>query len=549
MPIRVLPELLINQIAAGEVVEDPLSIVKELIENALDAGAQTIAIELIAGGHRLIRVTDDGSGMDRDDAILCFERHATSKIGSLKDLEVLSTMGFRGEALAAIAGVSKVTLKTATQKGIGTLVEIEGGRLLKVEPCARSYGTTIEVRDLFFNVPARRRFQKSPQVSGSKIEKWLSLFSLGYPEVTFSFREQEKELCLLKQEVGLLGRIREVYGSEFANRLFLVEEKIDGLSLKGFFSPVDLHRLQRSGQVIFINRRLVQAPLLNQAVRDAYSTSLPEGRYPLFTLHLQLAADQVDVNVHPQKKEVRFSDEERMKHFLRESIHKNLTSRSDGKALPQTQYAQFQPYNPLPWALEETPYVRSDQIPLSLPIDQPKTVTLLWHYLLIETSPPLPFEEKFILVDLQRALERIMEDRYGKELVKKEIQSLLVSIHVELSKKEAEEVRKRKSELEEMGVSITELGERLFCIEQIPAGWDSGAVATALVDFLAEEKKEGFCTTSFHRCIKKFFLLQEAEEILRTLLKSKDPYVSPLGQATMVPFRESDLVQLFKTCH
>jgi len=545
MSIRVLPELLINQIAAGEVIEDPLSIVKELIENALDAGAQTIDIELSAGGHRLIRVSDDGYGMQQDDAILCFERHATSKIRSMEDLESLTTMGFRGEALAAIAGVSKVTLRTATKKGGGTLVEMHGGKLLKVEPCSRMGGTTIEIRDLFFNVPARRKFQKSSQVSGAKIERWLSLFVLGYPEVTFSFRGLEKAIQWSKLETGLLGRIHDVYGSEFAAKQFVVEEKTEEYGLRGFISHIDLHRVQKTGQVVFVNRRLVQAPLVSHAVREAYATRLPEGRHPFFVLHLQLPSNQVDVNVHPQKKEVRFCDEEGIKNRIRSSIHKALTRPQELEKSPTPVYTNFQTLEALPWTLQEVPFCPNEQIPLPLPAAELKIELLLWHYLLLAPNPQLPFKEDFVVVDLRRAIERILEDHCIAGGQTMATQSLLISIHMELNKKEAEELRKRKEDLEAIGVAIAELGERLFCIERIPAGWDPEAVVSALIDFLGEEKKERFSATPFHRCIKKKFSPQEAEEILRTLLKSKNPYLSPSGQATMTPLQENDLMELF----
>ncbi len=545
MAIRVLSELLINQIAAGEVIEDPLSIVKELIENSLDAGAQTIHIELIAGGHRLIRVSDDGCGMERDDAILCFERHATSKIRRMEDLETLSTMGFRGEALAAIAGVSKVTLQTAAKTDGGTLIEIQGGKCFNVGPCARMVGTTIEIRDLFYNVPARRKFQKSAQTSGVKIERWLSLFSLGYPEVSFSLHELEKVVCFPKMETGLLGRLKDVYGTEFAEKQLTVEEKLEDFAIRGFISPVDMHRPQRSGQVVFINRRLVQAPLVSYAVREAFATRLPEGRHPLFVLHLQIPAHRVDVNVHPQKKEVRFYEEENVKKLIHESIRKTLAAPWQKEGSPTVVYANLQTLEEVPWALCESFPARIEQIPLPLPIIEPKIVGLLWHYAFVEAHPKLSFKEGIIIVDLQRAIERIMEERSNASKPSLTTQSLLISIQIELNKKEAEEMRKRKEELESMGIAIAELGERLFCIERIPIEWASERVAEALIDFLDEGKKEKGSIASFHRCIKKNFLLQEAEEILRTLLKSENPHFSPLGQAIVAPLRENDLLRLF----
>ncbi len=541
MNIRILPDHLINQIAAGEVVEDPASVVKELIENALDAGAQTIDIELMAGGYRLIRVSDDGCGMGKDDAVLCFERHATSKIRSASDLEKLSTMGFRGEALAAIGAISKVTLKTATKEGMGILIEFHGGKLFKVEPCARMKGTTIEVRDLFYNVPARRKFQKSILSSSGKIERWISLFSLGHCSVAFSFQENEKKVLLSQgkwQE-----RIRDVFGQEFADKQLSLVQQRDGFILRGAISPPQMHRPQRSGQVVFVNGRLVHAPLINSSIREAYATSLPEGRYPLFVIEFQLPSTEVDVNVHPQKKEIRFRDEEKIRQFLRESILHLFGSPTINAPV----YVDFQDIERPAWTLQETPAFPNEQIDLPLLENSPRILALMGQYLIVDAHPGLPFKGEVGVIDLRSALERILYDYFTNPQPQPTLsmQTLLVPIRLELTKREAQELRRKKEELAKLGLSFEENGECLFSIERIPEGWECEQVESALHEFLSEEKSEAKGMAAFRRCAKKKFLLQEAEEILHALLKSKSPYTSPFGAPILAPLQESDLFRLF----
>ncbi len=550
--IRVLPDLLINQIAAGEVIEDPASIVKELIENALDAGAQAIDIELVSGGHRLIRVSDDGSGMSQDDAVLCFERHATSKIRVQDDLEKLLTMGFRGEALAAIAAVSKVTLRTSLGD-LGILVEIHGGKMIKVEPCARSRGTTIEVRDLFFNTPARRKFQKSSAVSSSKIERLLTQVSLGHPQVAFSLLELEKKIELPKQEresflANLQGRMGDIFGSEFAEQQLSMEVQEDGVVLRGYISPPDQHRPQRSGQILFINERLIQAPLVSYAVREAYSTRLPEGRHPLYVIHLTLPPQEIDVNVHPQKKEVRFRQEDHLKRILRRGILQalelpaKLAFGSESIIFPSERpiYADFQAIGQEPWMLMEPKSFSQQQPSLPLPAIAPKIIALVSHFLLVEEGRGIT------VVDLQKALERIMYDSFTEKRGSGalETQRLLLPLKVEMSKREADELRPKICDLKNFGIVIAEMGERLFSIEEIPQSWEAEQVVEALFAFLADEKEAKY-PSAFRRCIKMRFLLQEAEEILRTLLQSTNPLTTPMGQPTMVSLEESSLRQLF----
>ncbi|MBS3905272.1 MAG: DNA mismatch repair endonuclease MutL [Simkania sp.] len=547
--IRVLPDLLINQIAAGEVIEDPASVVKELIENALDAGARCIDVELVAGGHRLIRVSDDGRGMSGDDAVLCFERHATSKIHDQKDLESFLTMGFRGEALAAIAAISKVTLQTSMSQDLGVLVDIQGGKLIKVHPCARSRGTTIEVRDLFYNTPARRKFQKNHTAASTKIERWIEQFSLGYPQIEFSLKELEKTRQFPRYEQQnfleiLQWRMADVYGQEFSKQQMKVEAEDTLVSLQGYISPPEQHRPQRSGQVLFINGRLVQSPAVGHAIKEAYSTRLPEGRHPLFLIHCTLPPYEIDVNVHPQKKEVRFRQEERVKQCIRQGVLQALERGKEYIRCPGPVYVNFNDSIQLPWMFMESKCDREFQPVLPLPSVTPKVIALFSQYVFIEGSAIPAFGQGVAIVDLQKAVERIMYDNSTSKQASLATQRLLIPLNLSVSKQEAAELRDNIDVLKSLGITIAEMGERVFSIEEIPAAWDSEQVVNALFLFLAEEQKtEPFQT--FRRCIKTTFLLQEAEGILLALLRSPQPLKTPLGHPIMVYLEENGLRRLF----
>ena len=333
--IRVLSHTTINQIAAGEVIESPASVVKELVENALDAGASKIWIETLGGGLQKIRVADNGQGMTSEDAVLCFERHATSKLTSEEDLWNLATMGFRGEALASIASIAKVLLQTCDSLGETTEVEMEGGVLQYVRPGARSRGTTVEVRHLFFNVPARKKFQKSPSLCMADITRVVTQLSLAYPFVSFDLRHQNQEVLQAEAEKGefldsLGKRVQITLGEEFIKDAFFVDVTADSLRVKGILGSIQNTRPTRSLQYQFINQRAIVSPAISYAVKNAFGTRLAEDRFPIYVLHVDMPYDQVDVNVHPQKKEVRFLKEKELKAELQEKLQEALFSKETG---------------------------------------------------------------------------------------------------------------------------------------------------------------------------------------------------------------------------
>jgi len=308
--IRLLSETVASQVAAGEVVERPASVVKELVENSLDAGARKIDIVIRRGGISLVRVIDDGGGMDRDDALLALERHATSKIRSAADLQAVATLGFRGEALPSIASVSRFRL-TTREAGViaGTEIIVNGGKIEVVRDGGEAPGTQVEVRSLFYNVPARRKFLRSENTESRNIEHQLHLQVIGHPQVAFSLMRDDHMLFQLPASVHLSDRIRDLYGAELLQRLVEVSELASStIQISGFIGQAGLSRQTRSQQLVFVNGRAIESSLITGAIREGYHTALMKGQYPVSFLFLALDPAAVDVNVHPAKREVRFHD-------------------------------------------------------------------------------------------------------------------------------------------------------------------------------------------------------------------------------------------------
>ncbi len=309
--IRVLPDSLANKIAAGEVVERPASIVKELLENSLDAGAQRIEVAIESGGRRLIRLADDGEGMSRDDAILAFERHATSKLKTAEDLDAITTLGFRGEALASIASVAKVRLRSQTASDlVGTEIEISGGRMLNVRDCAFARGAEFEIRDLFFNVPARRKFLKSEATENFHIANLVTHYALANPALSFTLINNGRESIRVTPVNDLRERAYQLFGGAFISGLIEVRAAEhtgpDEFRVRGFVSSPSATRTTRDSQYFFINGRYVRDKVLSRALLEAYRAMIPSGVYPSAMLFVELPPHEVDVNVHPAKTEVRF---------------------------------------------------------------------------------------------------------------------------------------------------------------------------------------------------------------------------------------------------
>src|SRR2546425_2496377 len=327
MKIRVLPDDIANRIAAGEVVERPASVVKELLENSLDAGAARIAIDVEEGGRRLVRVTDDGEGMSPEDAMACFGRHATSKFYEPDDLFSIKTLGFRGEALPSIASVSRLTLETQTDGSIGTTIEIAGGKLLSQREQAFPRGTQIRVEDLFFNVPARRKFLRSESYELSQITTYCTHYALAFPEIHFLLKSAGFEILSAPAASGFRDRIFQIFGKDLLDQLVEYEKNFgrSGVKIHLFTSRPHVQKYNRNSMFFFINRRLVRDKIILHAISEAYRNILPSGTFPVVILFVTIPFEDVDVNVHPAKTEVRFKHQSFVHDTIRDSILSGLT--------------------------------------------------------------------------------------------------------------------------------------------------------------------------------------------------------------------------------
>lgn len=324
--ISILPDNLANQIAAGEVVERPASVIKELVENAIDAGATRVQIEIELGGRRLMRVSDNGSGMVRDDAILAFERHATSKIRTLEDLSMIVTLGFRGEALASIASVAKVELVTKiVEDAVATKVIIEGGRLIDVKDAARDTGTTISVRDLFFNTPARRKFMRSEATENYHLAGIVTHYALAHPEIAFAMTNNGREVLRVSPAKDLRERAFQIFGAGMLESLLPVSGGREFVAkVSGYVSAPRERRTNRDSQYFFVNQRYVRDKTIAGGLLEGFRSVLPHGVYPVAFLFLDVPVEEIDVNVHPAKTEIRFRRNEAVKDVIAEAIRSSL---------------------------------------------------------------------------------------------------------------------------------------------------------------------------------------------------------------------------------
>jgi DNA mismatch repair protein MutL len=360
--IRVLSDNVANKIAAGEVVERPASVVKELLENSLDAGATDLRIDIDSGGRRLIRVADNGSGMLRDDALLAFERHATSKLSDVKDLLSIATLGFRGEALPSIASVSRLLLETrAAEETTGAAVEIAGGKILRCDEFSRTPGTTISVRDLFYNVPARKKFLRSDQTELAHIASLATHYSLAHPKKSFQLTHGVSQLLDVTPVETLQERVYQVFGNQTLEDLIdldYVERELEVVdaddrsarvfALRGFVSGPQVQKMNRNSIFLFVNGRLIRDRLLLHALSSAYHNLMPPACYPFALLFVDCDCEEVDVNVHPSKTEVRFRHGSFVHDFVRDSIRERLIATRPASSIPLSQ--QPQPAADLPFS-------------------------------------------------------------------------------------------------------------------------------------------------------------------------------------------------------
>jgi len=571
--IRVLSEETINQIAAGEVIENPASVVKELIENSLDANSHDIIVELSGGGFHRLQVTDDGCGMSKDDVVLSLERHATSKVRTIDDVVHVRSMGFRGEALASIASISKMTMttnKVASHPGVQLVAE--GGRIKTLQAHPRVRGTTIEVSSLFYTVPARKKFQKSPAQSLSDIHKAVATLALGRPDVRFRLFSQDTEV-LDAHRSTLKERIEEVLGKEYAKKLLAVTYEKEGIKVEGFIGEPSQVRSNRTGQYLFINGRAVYSSAVSFAVADGYATMLEARKHPLFVLHVTLSPEALDVNVHPQKKEVRFKEESFVKESLREAVRLALEVKhglqapslpreglsfssfiEPSKKSAQEFYHQnvLQTASPLlsrqeeviPWTVDLFPKVEDLQI-----------IGIYKHYLMIEAEvfqPPYvtPPYQGFFVVHLQLAMTRLYFDAaMHSQGPSMDMQTLLFPMQVTVTPAEGQLLESELELLQALGVMMRPFGKEVFIIEACSTYFDEEKILELIESFIGEmqhthakDRKARLAVQAaqFVQKRTKSYTKEEAKKIVHTLLQSDQPYFCPLGRKILTHVNFSD---------
>ncbi|HWS76968.1 MAG TPA: DNA mismatch repair endonuclease MutL [Thermomonas sp.] len=524
MSIRQLPDVLINQIAAGEVVERPASVVKELVENALDAGARRIDIDLEEGGVRLIRIRDDGGGIAAEELPLAVQRHATSKIASIDDLESVATLGFRGEALPSVASVSRFRLSSRRDGSEhGAMLQVEGGRVSDVSPHPHPPGTTVEVRDLFYNVPARRKFLRAERTELSHIEEWLRSLALARPDVELRVSHNGKPSRRWKGEgqlqngMGLSDvRLHEALGEDFTRNALRIDHAGAGLRLHGWIAQPSYNRASADQQYLYVNGRSVRDRNVSHAVRQAFADVLFHGRHPAYVLFLELDPRGVDVNVHPAKHEVRFRESRLVHDFVYRTLHAALAETRAGHAsMPMPQAGAGNAWtmpppqqssiglrvNDAPSAYAALYAARDDGAPAGIqasapmPDDAPGGMPPLGFaiaqlhgiYILAENADGL------IVVDMHAAHERI-----GYEKLKAahdgtglRTQPLLVPSGIAVSEREAELAEREAGTLAQLGFEVQRSGPQSLLLRSVPALLAQGDVESLLRDVLADLREHG----------------------------------------------------------
>ncbi len=528
--ITILDEQTINQIAAGEVIENPASVVKELMENALDAGASDIVIETEGGGRGLIRLSDNGHGMQSDHLCLALERHATSKISHVSDLNTLDSLGFRGEALPSIASISKMSLHSSTGKE-GARLEVVGGKLGKMQPCARQKGTTIEVRSLFFNVPVRRNFQKSVGSDVAEIHKCLTKIALCHSNLRLRWIHEGKVQFALDHQMPLLARIEVLLGEEFASNLLPVDEM-------GYISNPAAHRPNRTGHYLAINKRAVVCPFISQKVLEGYSTRLPTHRFPLFVLQLNLPADWIDVNVHPQKREIRLRHQQEIGEKIVTQVEHALERPTRVVQTPSFTFVQ-EDESVSSVAEEVVVYQPNESTEEPMLMEQEITLMGIFKdYIFIHESDGVH------MIHSPSALYRIHYETVTQKKSAVEQQSLLLPLTVEVTPAEVLFLMEHLTELTNLGISIRHFGEQTFLIDAIPACLEFEEI-TGLIHQLFENQHVEYAKVLTRHPLKRVRSPFEALALIKKLRKCDIPDRTPEGKLITQVITEAELHRRF----
>jgi DNA mismatch repair protein MutL len=552
MPIKVLTPEVVSKIAAGEVIERPASVVKELVENSLDAGASEINVETRGGGVELIRVSDNGIGIPASELELAFHRYATSKITDLIDLEDISSLGFRGEALPSIAAVAEVEILTrAPSEAIGSYICLKKGEIVARESRPRQQGTTVVIRRLFRYLPARLKFLKSAATENSHIVYLVNQYALAFPEVRFSLITDKRNNLSTQGDGSLRNAVSQIYGLEFAQRMLGVEEESAFARVNGLVSPPSLNRTNRSYLTFFVNRRWIHSPLLTRAAEEAYHGLLMEGRHPVVILNLSLPGRELDINVHPTKAQVKFHNEQVMFVTIKKAIREALSKASMAKPIAMPAMAGAYQQRSFTMVSDKEPTFTAPLPTLSLPIL--RVIGQLSNTYIIAEGP-----EGLYLIDQHAAHERILYERVLAQWSRQEVevQGLLEPITIELNPREEEILRANKDMLAQFGFDIEPFGDKSYLIRTIPALATRANLDEVMSAVLSDLDSKDEVTSweqkiaqslACHSAIRAGQQLSNEEmlALIRQLEQANQPRTCPHGRPTMIQLTSYQLEKEF----
>ena len=561
MPIRILSPEVVSKIAAGEVIERPASVVKELIENSIDAGASEIKVEVRQGGRRLIRVIDDGGGIPAEEVELAFERHSTSKLKDAEDLYRVATLGFRGEALPSIAAVSKVTMVTRTkEQEIGVLLRLEGGKVIKRQRKGAPRGTVVSVEHLFFNTPARLKFLRRDSTEAGHISDLVTRYAMAYPSTRFSLLSEGRTLFRSTGSGSLYDVLIEVYGLETARQMLEIaslqeprKEEAEGLKISGYVGAPSLHRASGRYLTILINGRWVRDQLLGYAIKEAYHTLLPKGRHPVAVVRVDLSPQEVDINVHPAKAEVRF----RRSGEAFAAVQKAVRHTLKGAPIPIVAHPRWAPEprplitrrpSPGQMALEVQ---RTQEIAPSKKIPPLRVLGQLGRTYIIAEGP-----EGMYLIDQHAAHERVLYERLLRERAKMAVssQSLLEPLTLDLGPEEAAILEEELETLRSWGFDLEPFGGQTYLLRAVPAILKGGDLSQAVQEVIDEASRQAgrweeefVISLACHGAVRAGQTMSDGEmrELVRQLEETSSPRTCPHGRPTMIHLSAEQLQREF----
>ncbi len=566
--IRLLTDEVASQVAAGEVVERPASVVKELVENSIDAGARRIRVEFVRGGTQLIRVEDDGSGMDREDALLSLERHATSKIRTATDLADVGTMGFRGEAVPSIASVSRFCLVTRpVDDAAGTEIQIAAGKIESVSDSGCAAGTSVEVRSLFFNLPARKKFLRGEETEAAHILHQMQSLALAHPSVAMTLVRDGRVVWQAAATEEQRVRIRDLFGADFVGRLMPVQPiEEHGIRIEGFVAKPGEGRPDRELQFVVLNRRVVQCPAVFQSLREAYAEALPKGRHPLAVLKVSMDPLAFDCNVHPAKREVRLHRPDLLRQVVYAAAKRALDAfRTPVETAPKEPLVAQNEVKTEPTSYHPSRSSFSPPPQMDLPsLPQPERAVeedafrllqgLGGRWILMEGA------EGLVLLDARAASERILFESLRREVALGHVSSqrLLLPEIVELTPKDAVWISENLEALQKSGFSVEAFGGASFKVEALPSCLAERDVRVALLDVCETLRSTGLLGSgqpvldALVRSVSRIAAMNgfdyeesRARRLVRELLKCELPYACPQGRPTMIQWSFGELERKF----